>query len=191
MIGVSEFEPSHFPLVARMRIQVLTTVASSEHRADEELEPVRVPVGVDHALGRHAEDEGAERRADGRAVAAGQEAAAHHRGGDVEKLVADARAGLHRVVGEEQVHRQEPAAEADRHEEPDLHPLHRHADRPGAVALAADGEDPVADLGAQKHPGGERDEEQPVDDGDADLRSADHEVGGEDRLERVRSQPSR
>ena len=83
------------------------------------------------------------------------------------------------------MHRQKPAAEADQHEEPDLHPVHGHAHGAGAVALAADGEDPVADLGAQKHPGCERDEDQPVDDGDADLRPADHEIGGENRFERI------
>src|SRR6478735_11007845 len=61
-----------------------------EHDAEEGLEPVRVPPGVDDAQAGHAEDEGADGHADGVAVAAGQERATHDGGDDVEELVAHA-----------------------------------------------------------------------------------------------------
>src|SRR5271166_6736418 len=66
----------------------------NERRSDEKLEPVRVPIGVDHALGGHAEDECAERRSHSRSITTSQKAAPHHRRGNVEKLLADACAGL-------------------------------------------------------------------------------------------------
>src|ERR671915_776395 len=103
-----------------------------QHRAEEELEPVRVPAGEHDALGGHAEDERADRGADRRAVAAGEQAAADHRGDDVEELVAHALAGLHGVEREQGVHPVEPAHERDAHEQADLHLVHRDADRAGA-----------------------------------------------------------
>src|SRR5262245_32076114 len=51
-----------------------------EHDAEEGLEPVGVPAGVDDAEAGHAEDEGADGDADGVAVAAGEEGAADHGG---------------------------------------------------------------------------------------------------------------
>src|SRR5919201_6664815 len=66
-----------------------------EHRAEERVEPVRVEAGEHDALGGHAEDERADRGADRRAVAAGQQRPADDGGDDVDELVADAQAGLH------------------------------------------------------------------------------------------------
>src|SRR6476661_5731660 len=117
-----------------------------EHDAEEGAEPVGVPAGVDDAEARHAEDE----RADGDAVAvaAGEQRATHDRGDDVEELVADAVAGLEGVELVERVHADEPAEERHAHEEADLDGLDRDADGTGGVGVAADGVDPVADLGA-------------------------------------------
>src|SRR5215475_4764307 len=67
-----------------------------QHRAQEELEPVGVPAGVDDSLGGHPEDERAERGADHRAVPAGEQAAADDRGDDERQLGADAAVRLHR-----------------------------------------------------------------------------------------------
>ncbi|GAA2318469.1 hypothetical protein SVIO_043970 [Streptomyces violaceusniger] len=69
-----------------------------QHHADGELEPIGVPVGVDDALVDHADDEGAEDRADRGAGAAGEQAAADHGRDDGVELVAHALAGLHGVV---------------------------------------------------------------------------------------------
>src|SRR5918996_6401762 len=102
-----------------------------QHRAEEELEPVRVPAGEHDALGGHAEDERAHRGADRRAVPAGEQAAADDRGDDVEELVADALAGLHGVEREQRVHPVEPAHQGHAHEQADLHLVHRHPDRAG------------------------------------------------------------
>src|SRR5918999_5038940 len=51
-----------------------------QHHAEEGVEPVRVEPGEHDALGGHAEDERAQRGADHRAVAAGEQAPADHRG---------------------------------------------------------------------------------------------------------------
>src|SRR3954471_5658343 len=80
-----------------------------EHDAEEGLEPVGVPAGVDDAQAGHAEDERADGDADRVAEAAGEQGAADHRGDDVEELVADAAAGLQRVEAEQLVHADEPA----------------------------------------------------------------------------------
>ena len=61
-----------------------------QHGAQEELEPVRVPAGIDDALVDHAEDERADQGADRGAVPAGEQAATDDRGDDVEELVAHA-----------------------------------------------------------------------------------------------------
>ncbi len=68
-----------------------------QHHAEEGLQPVRVPAGVDDALVDHAVDEGADSGADRGAVAAGQQAAADHGRDDVDELVADTLTGLHGV----------------------------------------------------------------------------------------------
>ena len=103
--------------------------------------------GVDDAEAGHAEDEGADRDADGVAVAAGHQGATHHRGDDVDELVAQAVAGLDDVEVVQGVHAGEPAEEPDGHEQADLDPGDRHTDRTGRRGVAADGVDPVADLG--------------------------------------------
>src|SRR6476661_10062388 len=82
-----------------------------EHDAEEGLEPVRVPPGIHDAQAGHAEDEGADGHADGVAVAAGEHRAADDRRDDVEELVADAVAGLERVVVVQVVHAGEPGQE--------------------------------------------------------------------------------
>src|SRR5919112_3015240 len=82
-----------------------------QHHAQEGTEPVRVPAGVHDALGGHAEDERAERGADRRAVAAGEQGATDDRGDDVDELVADAEAGLDGAEVEQQVHPEEPGQE--------------------------------------------------------------------------------
>ena len=46
-----------------------------QHRSEEELEPVRIPAGVDDALVGHTEDERTDHGADGGAVATGEQAA--------------------------------------------------------------------------------------------------------------------
>ena len=51
----------------------LTSTASEQHRAEEDLEPVGVEPGEDDALVDHAEDQRAEEGADDRAIAAGQQ----------------------------------------------------------------------------------------------------------------------
>ena len=100
-----------------------------QHHAEEGLEPVGVPAGVDDAEAGHAEDERADRDADRVAVAAGEQRAADDRGDDVEELVADAVAGLQRVEPVEGVHADEPAEERHRHEQADLR-TQRPARRP-------------------------------------------------------------
>src|SRR5258707_11591421 len=79
-----------------------------QHHAHEELEPIGFPAGVYDALLHHAEDECADRGADRGAVSAGQQAAADHRGDNVDELVADTLPGLHRVEREQQMHPGEP-----------------------------------------------------------------------------------
>src|SRR6266536_2249737 len=59
-----------------------------QHHAEEELEPVGVPARVDDALGGHPEDECADRGADRRTEAAGEQAATDDRGDDVDELLA-------------------------------------------------------------------------------------------------------
>src|SRR5215218_854985 len=117
-----------------------------QHDAEEGLEPVRVPPGVDDAEAGHAEDEGTDGDADGVAVAAGEERATHDGGDDVEELVADAVAGLERVVVVQVVHAGEPGEEGNGHEEADLDPGDRDTHRASRGGVAADGVDPVADL---------------------------------------------
>src|SRR5215467_11803796 len=58
-----------------------------QHDAQEGEVPRAVPARVDHALEGHADDAGAEGGADGRAVPAGEQAPAHHRGDDVVELI--------------------------------------------------------------------------------------------------------
>src|SRR3954454_15190879 len=120
---------------------------AEQHHAEEGLEPVRVPVGVDDALLDHAEHERPEDRADRGTRAAGQQTAADHRRGDVDQFLAHTLAGLHGVEGEQVVHAHEPGGEADQHEQADLREGDRHAPRPGGVLVAAHREDPVAVLG--------------------------------------------
>src|SRR6476620_2922477 len=154
-----------------------------EHDAEEGPEPVGVPAGVDDAEARHAEDERADGDADGVAVAAGEQRATHDRGDDVEELVADAVAGLEGVELVERVHADEPAEERHAHEQADLDGLDRDADGTGGVGVAADGVDPVADLGALEDERRQGDEEEPPEDGDLDGDTADLEARGEDRVE--------
>src|ERR671921_1763561 len=156
-----------------------------QHRAEEGVEPVRVEPGEHDALGGHAEDERADRSADHAAVAAGQEAAADDRGDDVDELVADAQAGLHRGEVEQQVHAVEPGQERHAHEQANFDLGDGDADGAGGVLVAADGEDPVADLGAEQDPGADRDEQQPPQHGDLDGHEPQRDVGGEERLGRV------
>src|SRR3712207_6533550 len=92
MVSVTAASPPRGGVVLDVEVQ---HDREQEHRAEEEPEPVRVPAGVDDALGGHPEDDRADGGADRRAVAAGEQAAADHRGDDVEELVADALAGLH------------------------------------------------------------------------------------------------
>src|SRR5437764_12410253 len=63
--------------------------SQEEDGAEEREVPGAVPAGVDHALEGHADDAGAKRGANGRAIAAGEEASADDGGDDVEELVAD------------------------------------------------------------------------------------------------------
>src|SRR4051794_14423633 len=155
---------------------------AEEHHAEEGLEPVGVPAGVDDALVHHAEHEGTEDRADRGAVAAGEQTAADDGRGDVDQLLADALAGLHGVEGEQLVHAEEPGTETHGHEQRDLGELHGDTDGPRGLLAAADREDPVAVLGAQQHPGGDGREDQPPHHGDLHLHPADVEGRGEDLL---------
>src|SRR5947209_6307350 len=61
-----------------------------EHGAEYDLEPVRVDARENDALAHHAEKQRPEHRADGGAVAAGQEGAAHDYRDNREKLLAGA-----------------------------------------------------------------------------------------------------
>ncbi len=80
------------------------------------------------------------------------------------------------------MHADEPGAEADEHEQRDLGEGDGHADRAGGLLAAADGEDPVAVLGAQQHPGGQGREDQPPHDRDLHLDAAHVEGRGEQGL---------
>ena len=80
-------------------------VGVDQHRgeqdhAEEQEAPVGVPARELDADERHPDDQGAHRRADRRAEAARQQAAAGDRGDDVVELLADALAGLHRAEPE-------------------------------------------------------------------------------------------
>src|SRR6185312_196722 len=162
-----------------------------QHGAEEGVEPVGVEPGEHDALGGHAEDERADRGADHAAVAAGQEAAADDRGDDVDELVPDAQPGLHRGEVEQQVHAVEPGQERHAHEQADLDLGDGDADGAGGIGVAAGGEDPVADLGAEQDPGADRDEHQPPQHGDLDGDEAQGDVGGEQGLGRGESVEAR
>ena len=73
--------------------------------------------------------------------------------------------------------------EGHRHEQADLHTGHRDTDRACGGGVAADCVDPVADLGALQHVGGQRREQQPPDDGDVQGDGSDLEVVGEDPVQ--------
>ena len=62
---------------------------AEQHHAEEGVQPVAVPAGVDDALVDHAVDQRAERGADRRAVATGQQAATDDGADDVDELLAD------------------------------------------------------------------------------------------------------
>ena len=80
---------------------------------------------------------------------------------------------------------------ADEHEQPDLDLVHRHADGPRALQVAADREDPVADAGLEQHVGGDEREQDPPEHGDPDRDAADVERGREDLLGRIEALPCR
>ncbi len=139
--------------MARLRTIVVEQHGDHHHRAHEELEPVGVDAGVEDAHLHEAEDEGAEHGADRRAVAAGQQRAAdHHRDDRLELLLGAAqrvgRAGRQHLDRGEERRRQRR-----QHEQRDLGARHRHADVARRVGIAAAGEDPVAEPGAQQDPG--------------------------------------
>src|SRR5699024_9875326 len=140
-----------------------------------------VPAGVDDALVGHAEDECADHGADDGAASTGHGHATDDGGDDVEELIAHALAGLDGVEGEQVVHAQEPGGETDEHEQGDLHALDGNTDRAGGLLVTADGEDPVAEAGLEQQVGAQSHEQDPPEDGDADVDAEDGDGAGEHR----------
>src|SRR3979409_791823 len=64
-----------------------------KNHAEERVVPVGIQVGEDDPDLRKADDQGADGRADGGAVSAGQQTAANHGGDDEEELLTNAPAG--------------------------------------------------------------------------------------------------
>src|SRR3954452_20231344 len=101
--------------------RVVEQDGEQDHRADEELEPVRVHAGEEDSLLDHAEDQRAERGADHRAEAGGQQHAADDGRRDrlqLEQVAAQhvGRAGVHDLDRRQQRRRRRGPDEAE-----DLH----------------------------------------------------------------------
>ena len=112
----------------------------------------------------HTENQRPERRADHRAVTAGQQGAADDHGNNRLELFQQTTVGgggteLHNLAG-----REDRRAKGGEHEHQDLDPIHRHTGVARRLGIAARGVNPVAELGARQQDVGEDDQDQRPDD---------------------------
>src|ERR1700712_4777869 len=108
--------------------EVVEQHGNQQHAAEEDAVPVVVDARVADADLHDAEDQRAERRADDRAVAAREQAAADDRGDDgLELLLQAAVGGGGAGVGDLQ-DREQRRAKGGQHEQRDLHAADRDAD---------------------------------------------------------------
>ncbi|MNW59968.1 hypothetical protein D3C74_379230 [compost metagenome] len=80
------------------------------------------------------------------------------------------------------MHAQDPAAEADGHEQANLGANYRNTDGTSGLFIAADGEDPVADFGAEQDPRGHDDQRDPDEDSHLHIDSGNTHRRSEDCL---------
>src|SRR5882672_4416298 len=123
-----------------------------QDHAEEGEVPVRVPPGEDDADLREADDKGADRRADGGPIAAGQETAADDRGDDEEEFLAHALAGLDALEAQGNHDPDQRRRHRRAHEEDDLRAGDWDAHGASRVGVASDGVDPVAEGRLRQHP---------------------------------------
>ena len=83
--------------LTRLRMKLLNSTADQQHRAEEDLIPVLVDVGVGQADHDHPEDDRSEEGADDRPESAGQQAAADDGGDDRFELFLKAAPGIRRA----------------------------------------------------------------------------------------------
>ena len=77
----------------------------------------------------------------------------------------------------------QPGSEGCRHEQPDLEPVHWHADIMRGQGRAACAKDPVADARIEQHPSRQGHGNQPPDNGDWEACAADGNINAKDRMQ--------
>ena len=168
---------------SRRRTTPLASSATSSSTPSRAWNQRRVPAGQRDALPGDGVEQRADRGADRRAVAAGEQAAADD--GDDDEV--DARCpgpGAPTCTPAEPDQPQradQPARRRGEAEQGDRRPAHRDAELAGGPAGAAAGEDGVAEAGPPQRPGGQRRDRQPPQQRDPEAAVADLQGGAEHR----------
>src|SRR6218665_3631756 len=126
-----------------------------QHRAQENQVPVLIDAGVGQPYHHHPEDDRAQESAHGRAVATGEQAAANHGGNDGLDLLLETAPRVRRSAVQHRDDGHQPGAQCGKDKQAGLDVAHHHPRVLGGRGIAAGGKNPVAQRGAQQHPGGQ------------------------------------